>query len=87
MTTETVFHAVENIVVGALSRQDRFARNTEGVHMTPERASLLRSGHLPQEPDSRVVARDILNAVAEALNESPDAADYLRSQASEAQDK
>ena len=58
---------VENIVVEALAQQDRFARNNR-LPVTPEMASYLRSGHMPTEPDSSVVTRDIILAVADKLD-------------------
>ena len=39
----SLVESVEDIVVSALARQDRFARN-DGIHMTPEKAAALRVG-------------------------------------------
>lgn len=47
----SLIESVENIVVGALAQQDRFARRGDSI-----------------EPDSRVVTRDVLNAIADELN-------------------
>ena len=61
---------INRILVEALAQQDRFARNTEGVHMTAERARLLRLGHKLTEPDSRKVTLDIIEAFAAYMEEA-----------------
>ena len=85
----SLVESVEDIVVSALARQDRFARN-DGIHMTPEKAAALRVGDWPMEPDSGVVTRDIINAMADELGNAGDdltafsqmeVPDWLRSQA------
>ena len=84
--SDSLREGVENIVVGALADQDRFARNNR-LPVTPEMAVYLRSGHMPKEPDSRAVTRDIINVLADNMALAAvrwnDASNWVRSQASD----